>query len=646
MGQGAGDEVVVFEEELAEFVEGLEGGAVFESAVLFDVGAFGVGFAFGDFFTLAEGAIPGAFAADRIKDFEGEAGGIDVIVAAGAGLLGAVFGELIADGDGATDVGFDSGDTGWRWRDGAGEDVVEDPDAAEDGGGVGAIGGDFEDAGVSKDAATDGVGRESDNARVFVARDAGDVVVEGEAFVEDGEVGVDEVGNGEVFFEEVGEEAFGFANHRFLEHGVEFGEELGGGGGEFDLTKSEPLAGEVFDEAFAFGRVEHALDLGVTDVWVGEFALGSEVEEFLVGHGGPKKVGELGGEGEIVGFFLAIEEKELGSAEDGGDAGADRLLEGAAFGETVEGEVDEGVGGFFGDGATEGARDEVTNDALGIGVGGGGGDVVGFDAFAVSHPDGGAGFESDGRGISKEGFLGNGGEGLVEGAVGFSPGDTDAGALFVFVAPGDVVGVDPGDDVEGFGFAEEGFELDDTGILRGAGDVKHAHEATFARAKEGAGVDGDGEGAVAGVVGPGSDAATVAAVFDGMGFVDTNGRPAGGEFDEGIVGADDAAFLFGEGIEVVLVVDDDGAAGLGGERRDAADGGLEGEVGRFEVAFHEDGGDAESVGNVIEALDLAVLGEEVGEGGVDSEEIADGEFVFDTIEAAEGDGGLDGIEEG
>ena len=133
LGEGARDEGFVFQEELAEFLEGFEGGAVFEGAVFFDVGAFGVGFAFGDLFAFAEGAIPGAFAADGVEDFEGEAGGIDVIVAAGAGWVGAVLGELIADGDGAADVGFDGGGAGWWWWNGAGENLVEDPDAAKDG---------------------------------------------------------------------------------------------------------------------------------------------------------------------------------------------------------------------------------------------------------------------------------------------------------------------------------------------------------------------------------------------------------------------------------------------------------------------------------------------------------------------------------
>ena len=280
--------------------------------MLFDVGTDGVGFAFGNFFAFAERAVEGSFAANGVEDFEREAGGINVIVAAGAGFVGAVLGELVADGDCAADVGLDGGDAGGRGRDGFGKDLIEDPDSPQDGRGVGAIGGHFENAGLGEEAAADGVVGDFHDFGIFVSLDSGDAVVTGEAFVEDGEIGVDEVGDGKVVFEEVAEEAFGFPDHRLLEHGVEFGEEFFGRRGEFDLAKAEPLTGEVFEEAFASGIVEHAFDLGVTDPGVGEFAGSGEVKELLVGHGGPQEIGELGGEGVVVGFFLAVQEEEPG----------------------------------------------------------------------------------------------------------------------------------------------------------------------------------------------------------------------------------------------------------------------------------------------------------------------------------------------
>lgn len=133
LSQGAVDEIFVLEQDLAELFEGFKGGPVFKGAVLLDVGAFGVRFALGDFFALTEGAIPATFAADGIEDLEGKAGRIDVIVTACARFVGAVFCELVADGDGAPDIGLDRRDAGRGWRDRPGEDLIENPNATEDG---------------------------------------------------------------------------------------------------------------------------------------------------------------------------------------------------------------------------------------------------------------------------------------------------------------------------------------------------------------------------------------------------------------------------------------------------------------------------------------------------------------------------------
>jgi len=54
-----------------------------------------------------------------------------------------VFIELVADGDGAADVGLDGGNViGRRW-DVDTENLLEEPDSADDRRGGGAIGGDF-----------------------------------------------------------------------------------------------------------------------------------------------------------------------------------------------------------------------------------------------------------------------------------------------------------------------------------------------------------------------------------------------------------------------------------------------------------------------------------------------------------------------
>ncbi len=230
----------------------------------------------------------GAEAADGVEVFEGEADGIEEGVAAGAGGFFAMGGELFTEGEFllAAFAFIDRGDAlgcGWGW---GAEDVFEEEFAAFDGGSAGGGGGDGEDAAVGEDAAA-GSALERDFLQ-FVAFDAGEVVVFGEAFVGEGVVGVEEVEDGEVFFDEVGEEGFGFAPEVRLDFVEVF--EAGVVGVEvFEVAKLEPLAGEVFGEGLGTPVGEHAVD-GGGEVGT-EFGFGGELEEFFVWRSGPEEVG-------------------------------------------------------------------------------------------------------------------------------------------------------------------------------------------------------------------------------------------------------------------------------------------------------------------------------------------------------------------
>ena len=136
-----------------------------------------------------------------------------------------------------------------------------DPDATQYGGGGSAIGADFEDAAVGEDAAADAESfRElgQPESCFIVAFDPGD------SYSGRARRSLRNVTNrsrrtsvtGRSFSSDVAEESPGFTEHRFLEHGVEFGVEFFIGRGELYLAELEPLAGEVFNEAFAaFGSL-------------------------------------------------------------------------------------------------------------------------------------------------------------------------------------------------------------------------------------------------------------------------------------------------------------------------------------------------------------------------------------------------------
>ena len=220
---------------------------------------------------------------------------------------------------------------GWRW---GAEDVFEEEFAAFDGGGAGGRGGDGEDAAVGEDAAA-GSALERDFLQ-FVAFDAGEVVVFSEAFVGEGVVGVEEVEDGEVFFDEVGEEGFGFAPEVRLDFVEVF--EAGVVGVEvFEVAKLEPLAGEVFGEGFGAPVGEHAIDGGGEAG--AEFGFGGELEEFFVWRSGPEEVGEAGGEGELV--------DELATVEVGSDGVGGGMVEEARGDEEAFEEETESAEGAF-----------------------------------------------------------------------------------------------------------------------------------------------------------------------------------------------------------------------------------------------------------------------------------------------------------
>lgn len=138
-GEVAGDSFVLGEEEVfkvadvvkrlavGELAGGIDGEAVVEGegVAVFAAAGFGVFFFVGAAVAVAPGT-------QNIEAFEGEAGWVDDVVADGAGLVGAVFFELLADGDGTADVGFDGGDGGRR-GDLEAEDALHDPFAAENG---------------------------------------------------------------------------------------------------------------------------------------------------------------------------------------------------------------------------------------------------------------------------------------------------------------------------------------------------------------------------------------------------------------------------------------------------------------------------------------------------------------------------------
>ena len=180
----------------------------------------------------------------------------------------------------------------------------------------------------------------------------------GEAFVEVGVVGAEEVEGGAVFANEAIDEEAGFGLEGGGEGGVEIGEELFVGFDGLEGAEAEPLGGEVVHEGGGARVGEHAADFAFEGL--GVVQIGGGVEEGFVGDGAPEEERQAGGEfeaGEGLGGAIEFEaEEEVRGEEDVAESGGDGLGEGLFFAGCFEG-FEEGGQVGRGDVAPEGAAD-------------------------------------------------------------------------------------------------------------------------------------------------------------------------------------------------------------------------------------------------------------------------------------------------
>jgi len=298
-GEAALDVGGLGEEELFEVFDVLEGAAVGELAggidgegdfVLPDATVFDFG---GGLVALLLAAVAITPAADDVEALQSEAGRVDLGVAAGAVFGGAVFGQNFADGAGATGVGLDAGNAGWGWWRRLAEESLHHPAPPKHGRADGAIGGDFQDAGLREQAAAHAIGGELHADEFLALRDIGaDAIMLGDAAIQHQEVAVNEIRHREVVVEDFSEEGLCFADHGILQHLIEFGIKRGVGRGGVDAAQVEPLTGEVLHEGAAALVGEEAIHLRFERFGLVEFLGSSEAQEFIIRQRGPEEVGE------------------------------------------------------------------------------------------------------------------------------------------------------------------------------------------------------------------------------------------------------------------------------------------------------------------------------------------------------------------
>ena len=152
-------------------------------------------------------------AANDVEIFEGDAVGINLLVAAVALCDFTVLGELLLDRAGTPDIRLNRWHIGWWRRSGGPQKLVEYEHAAHHGRGRRTVGRDIQKAGLSQQSATHCVRLIQFDSPEMVAFHFGDAVMLGESIVQHCPVGIDQVDQRFVFLKQLTNEASCFFDH-------------------------------------------------------------------------------------------------------------------------------------------------------------------------------------------------------------------------------------------------------------------------------------------------------------------------------------------------------------------------------------------------------------------------------------------------
>ena len=380
-GDIAGNLRFVLQEDLIEGADITEGAAVVQLAAWIH----GLGIVEGKrpavlsetmFRRVTDGIGPVAIppSAHHIEALECEARWVDVPMARRAAFVGAVLVELLADRDGAANVGFDGRHRGWRRRNVMAHNALENPFAAQDRRSRGAVGGDLEHAGLGHEAATQAVLGEGHPAHLDPV-DAGNLVVRREPLVQEGEVGIDDIARGQIVVEQFRKEVARLLDRGFVERLVEIVVvvERRRRSGVLDLPELQPVVEERMDEALRLWVGEHPIRLRLERGGLAQLSLGSQSTERLVGLRIPEKQGQAGGQRivvELAGFL--VDKHEAGRGEHRGVSDEHGARE-TDFGlQAILDDSEEDLDVLFARRATIGALNEGAEEAFGVllGIGG------------------------------------------------------------------------------------------------------------------------------------------------------------------------------------------------------------------------------------------------------------------------------------
>ena len=207
--QAAAEVLLLFQHEAFEIIRPRKGGAVGQFPTRVD----GLGH-------ISLVSSPGT---DGVIVLETEAKWINLAMATGAGRVLAVFDHAFSQGQGDLSflVGLDLASIGRGRGRRIAQEILQNPDTTFDGFRTRSIGETCQNTGVSHDPTTMRIRGETDPAK-GVALDSLNSIVTRQPFIDDREIGIDEIKHAEIVVEDFREESFRFLDHGSLEMVVIF----------------------------------------------------------------------------------------------------------------------------------------------------------------------------------------------------------------------------------------------------------------------------------------------------------------------------------------------------------------------------------------------------------------------------------------
>ena len=241
-------------------------------------------------------------------------------------------------------------------------------------------------------------------------------------------------------------------------------------------------------------------------------------------------------------------------------------------------------------------------------------------AASMPHVDAGTFDHRERLGRAKQFLLRLRRKALVQRPVRFRPRDRHSRPLLFLVPPGDVLRINPRQNVQGMTLTHVCGEFENARFVGCPGHIEDAIEMSLSVSEQRAGKHGDAQCPIlTRVVRPDCHATKIDAVLDRVSLIDPRWRPPCSEVDVRAVRLNDSALFSLDRRNVLFEFHQDRTSSRCWQRLDPSNRGFKSNVGRFQIPSHQNGRNAEPSGDIIEPLHLTIFGQQRRQRHIDAQ---------------------------